>query len=138
MRFLLDTNVVSELRKGKRADEGLRAWFESVDGDDLAISVLVLAEIRLGILRLRPRDPQAASHLAAWLVRLERAYGGRTLPVDADVAEAWAHLNAVRSLPVVDSLLAATAQAHGLTLVTRNVSDLQGLDLPLLDPFRNG
>lgn len=135
MKFLLDTNIVSELRKRDRADAGLRRWIETVDGDALALSVLVLGEIRLGILRLRRRDPDAAEHLAAWLVRLERAYRGRVLPVDASVTETWAHFNAIRTLPVIDSLMAATAAVHGLTLVTRNVSDLEGVDVPLLDPF---
>lgn len=135
MKFLLDTNIVSELRKRGRADAGVRRWIEEVEGDALALSVLVLGEIGLGILRLRRRDPDSAEHLAAWLVRLERAYRGRILPIDADVAEAWAHLNAIRTLPVIEGLMAATAIVHGLTLVTRNVADLDGVDVPLLDPF---
>lgn len=135
MRFLLDTNVLSELRKGDRAGAGLREWFAGVDGADLALSVLVLGEIQLGILRLRGRDPEAAGHLSAWLARLERAYRGRTLPIDADVADAWADLNAPRPLPVIDSLQAATAVVHGLTFVTRNVEDLHGAEVPLLNPF---
>lgn len=135
MKFLLDTNVVSELRKRERADPGVRAWFDAVEADDLAVSVLVLGEIRLGILRLRMRDPVTADLYAAWLGRVERAYAGRTLAVDSQVAEAWATLNAARPLPVVDSLLAATASVHGLTLVTRNVSDLAGVEVPLLNPF---
>lgn len=135
MRFLLDTNVVSELRKGARADPRVRDWLASVDGEDLGLSVLVLAEIRLGVLRLRRRDPDAAGHLFAWLTRLERSYEGRTLPVDGHVARIWSELNAERPQPVIDSLLAATALAHGLTLVTRNSADLAGVDIPLLDPF---
>lgn len=135
MRFLLDTNVVSELRKGDRADAGLRGWFETVDGEDLAISVLVLGEIRLGILRVSHRDPRAAGHLAAWLSRLEAAYHARTFGIDAEVVEAWARLNEDRPLPVIDSLQAATAVVHGATFVTRNVRDLQGIEAPLLDPF---
>lgn len=135
MRFLLDTNVLSELRKGDRADPGVREWFSRVEGDDLAISVLVLGEIQLGILRLRRRDPEAAGHLATWLVRLERAYADRTFPVDAPVAETWAEINAPRPLPVVDSLQAATARVHGLTLVTRNVGDLEGVEVRTLNPF---
>lgn len=135
MRYLLDTNVVSELRKGRRADRGVREWFDGVTTDDLALSVLVLGEIRLGILRLRQRDPASADHLAAWLMRVERAYEGRMLAVDERVAETWAELNLTRSLPVIDSLLAATARLHGLTLVTRNVADLDGLAVSMLDPF---
>lgn len=135
MKFLLDTNIVSELRKRDRADAGLRRWIEAVEGDDLALSVLGLGELRLGILRLRRRDPESAEHLAAWLVRLERSYRGRILPIDAGVTETWAHFNAIRSLPVIDSLMAATAAVHGLTLVTRNVDDLEGVEVPLLNPF---
>lgn len=135
MRFLLDTNIVSELRKGARADRRVRDWIDSVDGADLALSVLVLGEIRLGILRLERRDPPAAARLDDWRQRLELAYRGRTFEVDEPVVEVWARLNAVRPLPVVDSLQAATALVHGLTFVTRNVADLAGLDLPLLDPF---
>lgn len=136
MRFLLDTNVVSEARKGGRADPGLREWFDTVDGEDLALSVLVVGELRLGILRLRDRDPEGAGRLAAWLARVERAYRGRVLPVDGAVARAWADLNAPRPLPVIDGLQAATAVVHGLTLVTRNVSDLDGVPVDLLNPFQ--
>jgi toxin FitB len=135
VKFLLDTNVVSELRKGDRADANLLRWFATVESDDLALSVLVVGEIRLGILRVERRDSAAAAHLSAWLVRVERAYAGRVLPVDTNVTEVWARLNAVRSLPVVDSLLAATALAHGLTLVTRNIDDLSGVEATLLNPF---
>jgi toxin FitB len=135
VRFLLDTNVVSELRKGDRADAGVRRWLASVEGNNLCLSVLVLGEIRLGILRLGRRDPPAAARLGAWLARLEAAYRGRTLAIDARVTEAWATINALRPLPVVDSLQAATALVHGLTFVTRNVSDLAGVEVTLLDPF---
>lgn len=135
MRYLLDTNVVSEIRKRERTDPGVREWLAGVEGEDLAISVLVLGEIRLGILRLARRDAEAAAHLAAWLGRLERSYRGRTLDVDKDVVEVWAGLNAERSLSVVDSLQAATAIVHGLTLVSRNVADLDGTGAPVLNPF---
>lgn len=135
MRYLVDTNVVSELRKGEQADRGVREWFAAADSDDLALSVLVLAEIRLGILRLRSRDPHAAANLAGWLGRLRRAYQRRTFPVDDAVADVWAHLNAPRPLPVIDSLQAATALVHGLTLVTRNTADLADADVAMLNPF---
>lgn len=135
MRYLLDTNVISEFRKGERGDAGLRQWFAAVKADDLALSVLVVGEIRLGILRLHRRDARAASHLSDWLARVERAYQARILAVDSAVVETWAHFNADRPLPVIDSLLAATASVHGLTLVTRNVSDLAGVEVPLLNPF---
>jgi len=135
VRFLVDTNVVSENRKGERANPGVREWFAAVDSEDLALSVLVLGELRLGVLRLERRDPAAAAHLSSWLTRLKRAYRGRLVPVDSAVTEAWARLNLPRPLPVIDSLQAATAKVHGLTLVTRNVDDLAGIEVPLLDPF---
>jgi toxin FitB len=135
VRYLLDTNVVSELRRGERANAGVRAWFDGVVGEDLAISVLLLGEIRLGILRLSRRDPAAAGHLDAWLTRLRSAYRSRTFEIDANVVDVWARLNRERPLPVIDSLQAATAVANGLTFVTRNVRDLEGIEAPLLNPF---
>jgi len=135
VRFLVDTNVLSELRKGDRSDAGVREWFGSVVDDDLALSVLAVGEIRLGILRLRRRDAAAAGHLDAWLTQLEAAHARRLLPVDRKVVRFWAEINAARPLPVVDSLQAATALAHGLTFVTRNVKDLGDVAVPLLNPF---
>ena len=135
MKFLLDTNVLSENRKGERANPGVREWFAAVESGDLAISVLVLGELRLGVLRLERRDPAAAAHLASWLARLKRAFRGRLLSVDSAITEAWGRLNLPRPLPVIDSLQAATAKVHGLTLVTRNVDDLSGVEVPLLNPF---
>lgn len=135
MRFLLDTDVVSELRKGDRVDQGVRDWFDGVDGNDLALSVLVFGELHLGIHRLRQRDPQGAAQLGLWIVRLERAYRGRTLVVDTEVVEAWAALNAPRPLPVIDGLMAATAVVHGLTFVPRNEQDLRDVEVVVLNPF---
>lgn len=135
MRFLLDTNVVSELRKGERANPGVRRWLASVEESDLALSVLALGEIRLGIYRLGRRDPEAAARLGVWANLVEREHRDRTLPVDEPVVDTWARLNAGRPLPVIDSLQAATALVHGLTFVTRDTSDLQGVDVPLLNPF---
>ena|SRR5690554_5927497 len=134
MSYLLDTNVVSEIRK-PRADSRVVAWFGGVDGAELFLSVLVVGEIRQGIERLRSRDAERASQLDAWLAKLKQDYGERVLMVSIEVAEEWGRLNAVRSLPVIDGLLAATASVHGLTLVTRNVSDLRGTGVALLDPF---
>lgn len=135
MRYLLDTNVISELRKGERADAGLLGWLNGVEPDDLGISLLVLGELRLGALRIGRRDPEAAGHLSAWLTRLERAYEGRVLGIDRQVIDLWAAFNAERPLPVIDSLQAATAAAHGLAFVTRNLADLRGVPVELLDPF---
>lgn len=135
MKFLLDTNVVSELRKGRRADPGVREWFSTVDEGDLALSILALGEIQLGILRLQRRDKTAAGHLSTWLAELRNLHRRRTLPVTHEVVETWARFNVARSLPVIDSLQAATAVVHGLTFVTRNVGELDGVAVRLLNPF---
>jgi predicted nucleic acid-binding protein len=133
--FLLDTNVVSELRKGHRIHRSVRRFFESVDESGLFLSVLVLGELRQGIDRLAARDASAAARLERWLVGLGVAYSDRILSVDLPVAEVWGRLNARRSLPAVDGLLAATAIVHDLTLVTRNVRDVSGTGVRTVNPF---
>lgn len=116
-------------------DSSLAAWFSTVEGDDLYLSVLVVAEIRSGIEKVRRRDPGAAARLEGWLGALVASHAERILEVDLRVAEAWGRLTARRSLPVVDGLMAATALVHGLTLVTRNVRDVAGTGAIVLDPF---
>jgi predicted nucleic acid-binding protein len=133
--FLLDTNVVSELRKGERANPGVRAWFVALPAADAFLSVLTVGEIREGVERLRRRDPGAAQALEQWLTGLVRHYADRILPVDAPVADRWGRLRARRSLPVIDSLLAATARQHHLTITTRNERDFARLDVDVLNPF---
>ena len=135
MSWLVDTNVVSELRRGRRCHPGVRAWWEGVDESGLFLSALTLGEIRQGIERLRPRDAGRAAALEEWLAEVATAFGPRILGIDRAVAEAWGRLAAGRSLPVVDSLLAATALVHGLVLVTRNEADVAGLGAPVLNPF---
>ena len=133
--FLLDTNVVSELRKGDRADPGVLGWFESTDSEDLYLSVLVVGEIRRGIELIRRRDPAAAQSLEAWLTRVRRQFGDRILPVDEEVAQLWGTLGLERPLPPVDGLLAATALCNDLILVTRNESDVSRAPIRILNPF---
>ena len=135
MTFLIDTNIISEVRKGDCCDTTVAAWWSGVAEDDLWLSPLVLGEIRKGVELARRRDPQRAEALEAWLADVMSAFGNRVLPVDAAVAEQWGRMNAIRSVPVVDGLLAATAKANGLTLVTRNVADVAGLDVDTLNPF---
>lgn len=134
MSFLLDTNVVSELRK-RRTDRKVRTWFAGVTGRDLFLSVLVLGEIRQGIERLRQRDPVAADVLDEWLSELQRDYSDRVLPVTAAIADRWGELNVPDPLPTVGALLAATALVHGMVLVTRNVSDVRSTGVAVLNPF---
>lgn len=136
MRWLLDTNIVSELRKGDRANVGVRDWFADVDDADVYTSVLVLGEIRRGIESIRRRDAPAALALEQWLIRVATGFGDRVLPIDARVADRWGTLNVPDPIPTVDGLLAATALVHDLTLVTRNVRDVAGTGARTLDPAR--
>jgi len=131
--FLVDTNVLSEARR-PRGHPRVKQWLTAAAPDRLFLSVLVLSELRRGVESLRPRDPSRATALDLWLSTLAGAFGDRLLPVSPEVADDWGRLNAVRPLPVIDALLAATARVHGLTLVTRNTADLAGVDVDLLDP----
>ena len=132
--YLLDTNVVSELRKAV-PNRHLVAWHEREAGAEAYVSALAIGEIRQGIERLRARAPDQAAEFEAWIDRLEHDYADHILPISADVADEWGRLNAPVALPVVDTLLAATAKVHDLTLVTRNRKDVVRTGVPLLDPF---
>jgi predicted nucleic acid-binding protein len=133
--FLLDTNVVSELRKGRRSNTGVSRWFSSVDERDLQLSVLVVGELRQGVERIRRRDATAAQRLDRWLVALVEGFSDRILPIDARVADIWGVLNVPDPLPAVDGLLAATAIAHDLTFVTRNERHVARTGVRLINPF---
>ena len=135
MTFLIDTNIISELRKGDRADPAVATWWNGVDEDDLWLSPLVLGEIRKGVELVRQRDPGKAEALEAWLADVNSHFGNRVLPIDTAVAEQWGMMNAIRPVPVIDALLAATAKANGLILVTRDVADVAGLGVDVLNPF---
>jgi toxin FitB len=133
--LLLDTNVVSELRKGARANARVRAWIEDVGDEEIHLSVLVVGELRRGIEAVRRRDPRQAVSLERWLARVVRDHAARILPVDGRVAEEWGRLTARRPASVVDTLMAATARVHGLVLVTRNTVDVAWTGVPYLNPF---
>jgi predicted nucleic acid-binding protein len=135
LSYLLDTNVISELRKGQRADSNVTAWFADIADEEIFLSVLTIGEIRRGIESVRRRDPDSAAALDRWLALLSEAHGDRVLPIDRAIAEEWGRMNVPDPLPVVDGLLAATARVLGLTLVTRNVADVVDTDVDLLDPF---
>jgi len=137
MNYLVDTDVLSELRKRDkgRTHPGVVAWIESVPDESLHVSVLTLGEIRRGVERLRRRDPVQAEVLGRWLGTVQRDYRDRIVPVTGEVAEEWGRLYASEPLPVVDGLLAATARVHRWTLVTRNTADVTRTGVLLLNPF---
>jgi len=135
VRYLIDTNVLSELRKGPRAHPSVRRWFEAVEDEAVFTSVLVLGELRRGVESIRRRDPVAAAALEQWLARLREQFADRVLPIDAATAERWGRLNVPDPVPTVDGLLAATALEHGMTLVTRNARDVERTGVPTSNPF---
>lgn len=136
MSFLIDTNVISEVRKGTRCDPNVAAWYSSIKDSDLYLSALILGEIRKGIELARPRDPAKAEALQGWLDAVVEAFADRVIPVDRFVSDAWGRMSATRPIPVIDGLLAATAKVHDLTLVTRNDADVAGLGVRVLNPFK--
>jgi hypothetical protein len=134
--FLLDTTVVSELRKGSKADAGLIEWIAPIDDAVLFLSVLVTGELRQGVERLRLRDAPQAQRLDRWLLTLLNDYSDRILPVDLPVADLWGRMNVPNPISAVDGLLAATAIEHNLTLVTRNEKDVERTGVRIHNPFR--
>jgi predicted nucleic acid-binding protein len=138
LSFLIDTNVISELRKGSRCNPTVAAWWQKVEEADLFLSPLVLGEIRKGVELARRHDPQKAEVLERWLLEILEGFSDRLLPVDGRVADEWGRMNAIRPVSVIDALLAATAKVNGLTLVTRNEADVAGLGVDILNPFEAG
>jgi toxin FitB len=134
MTYLLDTKVVSEIRK-RHPDPHVMAWWDTVTSAEVFISALTIGEIRLGIERLRRRDSAQADLLEQWLHGLRAIYHDHIINVDAGIVDEWGLLNVPDPLPVIDGLLAATARARGLILVTRNVADLARSGVQLFNPF---
>lgn len=134
MKYLVDTNVLSELRKSRPEPNAL-AWFKSVPPNDVHVSVITLGEIERGIERVRANDPQYASALEGWLQAILDNYANRIVDVDAAIARRWGVLAHSHAHAPVDAMLAATAIERGLVLVTRNVRDIERTGVRWLDPF---
>ena len=135
MNYLIDINIISEVRKGRRCDPNVAAGTKKIEDASLYLSVLVIGEIRKGIKRIRPKDTVQAYAIENWRIAVDKTFGERILPIDRAVANEWGRLNASRPLPVIDGLLAATAKIHHMTLVTRNIAEIADLDVQFLNPF---
>lgn len=135
MKFLVDTNVISEIRKRERAHPNVVRWVSVTAAKDIGTSVVVLAEIRRGIELKRRSDPEQAQALDRWFTQMRTRLGDRVLGIDEPIAESWAIMSVPDPLPLIDGLLAATAKVHGLTLVTRNIADVSHTGVSVLDPF---
>ena len=131
--YLLDTNVVSDARKGAKP---VLEWILSVDPSSLFLSVITIGEIIRGIEMRRQRDPAAAEALTEWLVGMRLDTQDRILPVTENIAEVWGELAAMRTREDADGLIAATAIVHELTLVTRKVRDFEDTGVKLVDPWQ--
>lgn len=131
--YLLDTNVVSELRRS-RPHGAVLAWLEGVADSDLHLSAVTIGEIQAGIELTREQDVAKAAEIEAWLEQVAQTYN--ILDMNADIFRAWARLMHRKPGEIIeDAMIAATASVHGLTVVTRNVRDFEGLNVPLLNPF---
>ena len=136
--FVLDTNVVSELRKVRlgKADANVAAWAQSVDAADLFVSAITVMEMELGVLSIERKDATQGAMLRAWLEQhVLPEFSGRTLPVDTAVAQRCARLHVPDKRGERDALIAATALVHGMTVVTRNVADFKPTGVPILNPW---
>lgn len=139
--YLVDTNVISESRKGRRADPGVLAFFEDAELEDqpLFVSVVTMGELRRGVEMKRFRgDRQQCHALDEWLLAVQRRYARHILGVDARIVELWGHLRVPHPENALDKMIAATALIHGLTVVTRNVRDFAHTGVRMLDPFDKG
>jgi predicted nucleic acid-binding protein len=135
VRYLIDTNIILELRKGTRCDRNVASWFAGLAEDEIFLSVLIIGEIRAGIDRIQRRDRPRAATLDRWLNGLTESFQERILPIDREIAEEWGRSNVPDPLPVIDGLLAATARRHRLSVATRNTRDIARAGVDCINPF---
>lgn len=136
--FLIDTNVISEFRKihAGKADANVTRWSDKTSPSDMFLSAITILELEIGILRLSRRDGSQAIQFRTWLTDyILPVFNGQIIPVNADVAQVCAAYHVPDPAPFRDSLIAATAQVHGLTVVTRNTADFLRCGVPLLNPW---
>ncbi|ARO29193.1 toxin/antitoxin system PilT domain-containing protein [Rhizobium sp. NXC14] len=131
--YLVDTNIVSEARRGTPQAV---SWLRSVDPLSIHLSALTLGEIMRGIALKQRSDPKAATHLAEWLRKLRHDHGSRILPVTDQIAVEWGRIAAIRPRGDIDGLIAATAMVHDLIVVTRNVGDFRDTGVSVIDPWQ--
>jgi len=135
MSYLLDTNVVSELRKERKCDPRVMAWIQASLDVGHYLSVITLGEIRTGIERLKGKDPVQADNIEKWLQQLKTSYAGSILDVTEEISECWGRLNNPDRVPTADGLIAATALVYGLTIATRNATDFARTGVSMINPF---
>jgi toxin FitB len=134
--YILDTNVVSELRKGKKAERGVRMWAQSVPTANLYLSVVSVLELEIGILLVERRDQKQGTILRAWMSsHVLASFSGRILPIDTEAAQRCASLHIPNPRSDRDALIAATALVHGMTVVTRNVVHFQATGVAVMNPW---
>jgi toxin FitB len=135
MAFLLDTNVLSELRKGNRTNPSVSAWYATTESRELFTSVLVVGEIRHGIEKKRVKDPMFATRLERWLQGIVHDYQSHILAITLEVAELWGSLALTQTVSEPDGLIAATALFHNLTLISRNENDFKATGVKIVNPW---
>jgi toxin FitB len=134
--YLLDTNLVSELRKGIRCNRGVQQWRLNVAHEETFLSVIVMGELRQGIEKLRTRDSAGAHHLDGWFSGIKAAFAGQILPVTSEICHIWGVNPLLWPLQTADALIAATAIQHTLTVVTNNERDFQRSGVDFVNPFK--
>jgi predicted nucleic acid-binding protein len=133
--FLVDTNVVSELRRGRNAAAAVTAWFAAIPAEHIFTSVIVLGEVRRGIELLARRDKPQAEMLERWYASMRQQLGRRVLPIDESIMMMWSRISVPDALPAYDGLIAATALVNNMTVATRNTADFRRVGVSAVDPW---